>query len=256
MSMMRLLSSGKSWVGLKDSGIRYRMTNPKAMPKFGSEKNLFRATAKAPPPEAISIRSVTLGACLDYGAQASDVPRSEGRFERAEETGGDGSSSRNVPCESVGTSRPHPFIESAPSQGQPERAEKPLSSSSFVKSTAEDWPALSPFPAGRDGERGSASKGIGLGKRIGQASAAVFGSARTVLFGAVARLSKVNLLKAGRRGSPARARTEPGAFTKAPVQGELSLDRIKVVRNDLSDADLEIVPARPKPVEVEAALQT
>ena len=34
-------------------------------------------------------------------------------------------------------------------------------------------------------------------------------------------------------------------FTKPPVQGELSLDRIKVVRNDLSDADLEVVPAKP-----------
>jgi hypothetical protein len=31
---------------------------------------------------------------------------------------------------------------------------------------------------------------------------------------------------------------------KLPVQGELSLDRIKVVRNDLSDADLEIVPLK------------
>jgi hypothetical protein len=28
------------------------------------------------------------------------------------------------------------------------------------------------------------------------------------------------------------------------VQGELSLDRVKVVRNDLSDSDLEIVPAK------------
>jgi hypothetical protein len=34
-------------------------------------------------------------------------------------------------------------------------------------------------------------------------------------------------------------------FTEPPVQGELSLDRIKVVRNDLSDADLEVIPARP-----------
>ncbi len=31
---------------------------------------------------------------------------------------------------------------------------------------------------------------------------------------------------------------------KPPVQGELSLDKIKVVRNDLSDADLEVVPAK------------
>jgi hypothetical protein len=33
-------------------------------------------------------------------------------------------------------------------------------------------------------------------------------------------------------------------FPKPAVQGELSLERIKVVRNDLSDADLEVVPAR------------
>jgi hypothetical protein len=31
---------------------------------------------------------------------------------------------------------------------------------------------------------------------------------------------------------------------KAPVQVELSLDKVRVVRNDLSDTDLEIVPAR------------
>jgi hypothetical protein len=31
---------------------------------------------------------------------------------------------------------------------------------------------------------------------------------------------------------------------KAAVQGELSLDLVKVVRNDLSDSDLEIVPAK------------
>jgi hypothetical protein len=36
-------------------------------------------------------------------------------------------------------------------------------------------------------------------------------------------------------------------FSKPPVQAELSLDRIKVLRNDLSDADLEVVPAKTKP---------
>jgi hypothetical protein len=34
-------------------------------------------------------------------------------------------------------------------------------------------------------------------------------------------------------------------FPKPAVQGELSLERIKVVRNDLSDADLVVVSARP-----------
>ncbi len=34
-------------------------------------------------------------------------------------------------------------------------------------------------------------------------------------------------------------------FSKAPVQGELSLDNIKVVRNDLNEADVEVVVKRP-----------
>jgi hypothetical protein len=32
--------------------------------------------------------------------------------------------------------------------------------------------------------------------------------------------------------------------SKSPVQGELSLDQVRVVRNDLSDADLEVVTAK------------
>ena len=43
-------------------------------------------------------------------------------------------------------------------------------------------------------------------------------------------------------GKPAKV-TLP-APARLPVQGQLALDRIKVVRNDLSDADLEVVPAR------------
>jgi hypothetical protein len=35
------------------------------------------------------------------------------------------------------------------------------------------------------------------------------------------------------------------AVNRLPTQPELSLDQVKVVRNDLNDADLEIVPARP-----------
>jgi hypothetical protein len=45
---------------------------------------------------------------------------------------------------------------------------------------------------------------------------------------------------------PARSAVRPPPrFTGAPIQSELTLDEVKVVRNDLSDADLEIVPAKP-----------
>src|SRR6267154_3886947 len=43
MSLMRLLSAGKSWVGLKDPGSRYQMGEPGMLPKFGSGRNPFGA---------------------------------------------------------------------------------------------------------------------------------------------------------------------------------------------------------------------
>jgi len=45
-------------------------------------------------------------------------------------------------------------------------------------------------------------------------------------------------------GRPGPARSAGPRFTKAPVQSELSLDKVRVMRNDLSDADFEVVPAR------------
>jgi hypothetical protein len=44
---------------------------------------------------------------------------------------------------------------------------------------------------------------------------------------------------------PMAAKPAIPRFEPLPIQGELSLDRIKVVRNDLSDADLELVPCAP-----------
>lgn len=44
------------------------------------------------------------------------------------------------------------------------------------------------------------------------------------------------------QGAPA-----PGAEVKPGSQGELSLDRVKPVRNDLSDTDLELIPRQEKP---------
>jgi hypothetical protein len=40
-------------------------------------------------------------------------------------------------------------------------------------------------------------------------------------------------------------RTSPRATLRADSKGQLSLEFVKVVRNDLSDSDLELVPARP-----------
>ena len=52
-------------------------------------------------------------------------------------------------------------------------------------------------------------------------------------------------------GSPFTA--AQGANARGPVQAELSLDAVKVLRNDLSDVDIEVVPLKSRPVESRAA---
>lgn len=42
-----------------------------------------------------------------------------------------------------------------------------------------------------------------------------------------------------------KGRTAAPRFAESPVQGELSLENVRVVRNDLADADLEVVHVKP-----------
>ncbi len=41
-----------------------------------------------------------------------------------------------------------------------------------------------------------------------------------------------------------------GKLSRPPVQAELSLDAVKVVHNDLTDADVEIVPIKSRPAKI------
>jgi hypothetical protein len=53
----------------------------------------------------------------------------------------------------------------------------------------------------------------------------------------------------GRSATDAPSSRTPVKVGSTVMQGELSLDKVKVVRNDLSEADLEVVPAlRPGPM--------
>jgi hypothetical protein len=59
-------------------------------------------------------------------------------------------------------------------------------------------------------------------------------------------LKKINPIVWFRSSKPAEPKPSVPRFSKShtPVQGELSLDNIKVMRNDLSEADVEVVPAK------------
>src|SRR5437660_220499 len=54
MSLARLLTSGKSLVGLKNSTSRYRMNSKGLLPKFGSDKNPFSSAAPEAEPAPVA----------------------------------------------------------------------------------------------------------------------------------------------------------------------------------------------------------
>ena len=171
MSLLRLLTAGKSLVGVRDAESPYRLTHQRLLPRFGPTRNPFSGSGNSEP--------------------AQTEARSPG------DDGGNGASG-----EGRGT---------ANSCGPKAAA---------LQKGAQDCTASTSA-----GDHGS--------------KAALRLRAAALLSGCQAKLTGLLGRARVKAAKPALLR-----FTKPPVQGELSLDKIKVVRNDLSGADLEIVPAR------------
>jgi hypothetical protein len=170
MSLLRLLTTGKSLVGVKDDESRYLLTSQRLLPHFGPAKNPFSTE------------------------RSSDPVQTEGRVTR--DGGENGASEKRC-------SVPRP-------SGKPTAA----------------------LRRGSNDQTGFGSaRGHGFIEALRLRAAAVLSGSRTTLCGLLGRLL-------GKVTKPVIPQ-----FTKQPVQGDLSLDKIKVVRNDLSDADLEVVTA-------------
>ncbi len=147
MSLLRLLSTGKSLVTVRDTESRYRLTTQRLLPKFGPTKNPFAATETAGPP-------------------VFPMP---------------------------------PKLETG---------------------------SLSPKATARKPAR-----------LLWQRMSLLLSEWRV-------KISRM-LALAGPPSEPTKLAIP--RFCRSQVQGELSLDRVKVVRNDLRDTDLEVVPAQSKP---------
>ncbi len=174
MSLLRLLTAGKSLVGLSDSTSRYRMAHRRAMPKFGSAKNPFRA--KSGPESAQSPVASERNEAAE--ALANGVEATVRAESHSETSNGDGAKASAKPDQ----------LGAPVAMGQGGRAGRPSLVDRWI-AKADGW------------------------------------------------LSKAR----NRPAKPAIPR-----FTKSPVQGELRLDQIKVVRNDLSDSDVDVVAAKSK----------
>lgn len=168
MSLLRLLTAGRSLVGLKKAEVRYHLPGHRTLPRFGSKKNPFRATVLPekcePPRESAGPLPEDRASKETGGGSQNEAPAGGGQ---AQSDSAKVLASNGSRQEQVGTS-----------------GEKPRS-------------------------RGSAVKALLLW------------------------------------GRAQKARRSAGTAGKPLVQGELSLDRVRVIRNDLSESDLEIVPARP-----------
>jgi len=183
MSLLRLLTTGKSLVGVNDNEGRYRLTSKRLLPQFGSAKNPFRPKAKSHPGPAE----------LDLaGGNGGDNPRGD-------------------KCNIV------------PVDGKPILALHPSSERRALPTAAGRTPLAAPFWS---------------------KFAALLGRWR-------AKLSRGPEHQSGKAAKSAIPR-----FAKPPTQQDLSLDTIKVVRNDLREADLEVTPARHTAGPAEAAPQS
>lgn len=180
MSLLRLLTAGKCLVGLQKTEVRYHLPGQEALPKFGSKKNPFRATALPEPTEPLRERE----------SQAQENPLvtddSAGKHETPSGIAAAGNIRGEIVPADDGKKKPHG------NEGKPSE------------------PAARP-PSG----------------------------VKAFLLWGRAKKAK---------------RTNPGG--KSLVQGELSLEKVKVVRNDLSECDLEIVRRASQPKAQPAELKT
>ncbi len=172
MSLIRLLTTGRSLVNIPDGDSRYRVTSQRLLPHFGTRQNPFSCGGKAEP-------------------------------------------APTAPC--------------SPAEHTPKV--EPLSACAAPASAAGQQTAL----------KSKRELQIALAKsKLRVLVAVLWRWVAAFLDGCQAKLGA---LFARRRSKVAKSAIP--RFDKSPVQTELSLDRIKVLRNDLCDADLEVVPAKP-----------
>jgi hypothetical protein len=182
MSLLRLLATGKSLVGMPNTNSRYQMRARNVLPKFGSAKNPF-----APPPPNVE-------------SPGANVNASPAKLETA---------SLFEPAAQKPVSR------------------EPAKQAGIKESKTPPRPAAAPAPPAKV-----------EAKQATRPAPVIPSSKPGRLAGWVKKLNPLSLLPP-RRGEGGRGRP-----ARKHVQTELTLEKVRVVRNDLSDADFEIVPGR------------
>jgi hypothetical protein len=216
MSLGRLLSSGKSLVGLSSS--RYQLRTG-SLPKFESGKNPFARPATEPGDKEELSPAEAAAADLKKTQRLPVLPPKP-----------------SIPGEISQPAKPAeirvnpPIRVPLPYEAKPAIPARALNENSQADQSPSTAGAASPSPVGRERASGKSEQS--------QPPAIV-----------THWLKKLNPLVWFGDRKPAEPKPAVHRFDKKPVQGELSLENIKVMRNDLSDADVEVVPKKALPMQ-------
>ncbi len=245
MSLGRLLASGKSLIGVKDTDSPYRMGAGNPLPRFGPIKNPFTVTASE----------------KEAGAASSPVPVATGRA---------------MPTPSVVNS---PFSSAAaiPAREPAPAVESPVMSPEPAQLRVPAAPQLRPPGEPRAADLESIAGNAVRERRTVATPASVRAVAASVVAGhpmgpaprrtregvAIHSCSPLSAFVPAGNVSPRRGswlgnwvqklnlfralaawQSRRRSAGSAPVQAELSLEHVTVARNDLQEADLEVRAGR------------
>ena len=221
MKLGKLLAAGKSIMNGR-TDISYRSSKQIYLPKFGSPKNPFKPESAEQPAERVPCSAATEPRASASGSEsiAVAVAVSVGAKETPRPV------SREVCETAIGR-------------------DAIRSNSLAASKQSEGWSKLLPRQSeAKVGQRGNAAK-----SSVGNSPAGNSQSAAAVAHTAQSpKLSKFNpflILRDALPGGKAKASANTVKGQKGtPTQAELSLDSVRVVHNDLSDVDVEVVPIK------------
>ena len=239
MSLGRLLSSGKSLIGLS-SASRYQFRTG-SLPKFESQKNPFakpsaeQADTRGLSPAEMAASHLKKTQLLPLLPPTPEAPGESFQPPKPSEI-------RAKPP----ISTPQETKPSIPSPALNRlAASNPAVAGEDGSANVNDPAATSTSSAGTASPSSLRSGGEGRGEEAFRAQ----GEKSQPPVQVTNWLKKLNPLVWFGDRKPAEPKSPVPRFNKKPVQGELSLENIKVMRNDLSDADVEVVPKKVLPMQ-------
>jgi len=229
MGLMKLLSAGKSLVGIREGRSKYKVTKSGLLPNFNESGE-----------PAISARTTKSGFGRKAGKAANPFQTAEAnadeRTERllllpqgVEEPREETEPDAEAPKAGLVGEKGEPAVADAPAAAGAQPAEvqprRIQLGAAAVKGVEQSKPQRRPKSSG-------AVRDVAEVRHRSEPVLTAVERKRTPKSALVARLGKLAAL------------AQPGRRKPGPKSDEAWLRKLKVVRNDLKDADLEVVPAR------------